>query len=67
MKRSVYNLSVVKPENKRPHGSHKRRWEDNIKIYLQGVVLLGIDWIDMAQDRGSWQAHVNTLMNIRVL
>ena len=26
-----------------------------------------LNWIDLAQDRDSWQAHVNTLMNIRIL
>jgi hypothetical protein len=26
----------------------------------------GMDWIHMAQDRGQWQALVNTVMNLRV-
>jgi hypothetical protein len=26
----------------------------------------GMDWIDMAQDRGQWRALVNTVMNLRV-
>jgi hypothetical protein len=26
----------------------------------------GIDWIDMAQDRGRWQALVNAVVNLRV-
>jgi hypothetical protein len=25
------------PEGKRPTGSHRRRWENNIKIELRGV------------------------------
>jgi hypothetical protein len=28
---------------------------------------LGIDWIDLAQDRERWQAVMNTVMNLRVL
>jgi hypothetical protein len=32
---------VVKPEGKRTHGRHRHRWEDNIKIYLHGVVDVG--------------------------
>jgi hypothetical protein len=26
----------------------------------------GVDWIDMAQDRGQWRALMNTVMNFRV-
>jgi hypothetical protein len=26
----------------------------------------GVDWIDMAQDRDQWSAHVNTVLNLRV-
>jgi hypothetical protein len=26
----------------------------------------GVDWIDLAQDRGQWRALVNTVMNLRV-
>jgi hypothetical protein len=26
----------------------------------------GMDWIDMAQDRGRWWAVVNAVMNLRI-
>ena len=26
----------------------------------------GMDWIDLAQDRGRWQALVNAVMNLQV-
>ena len=33
----MYRVLVGKPERQRPLGRHKRRWEDNIKMNLQGV------------------------------
>jgi hypothetical protein len=33
----VYRCLVVKPEEKRPLGRPRRRWEDNIKADLQKV------------------------------
>jgi hypothetical protein len=26
----------------------------------------GMDWIDLAQDKDQWRAHVNTVMSLRV-
>jgi len=36
-RRGVYRVLVGKAEAKRPVGRHRRRWEDNIKMNLQGV------------------------------
>ena len=33
----VYGVLVGTPEGKRPLGRPRRRWEDNIKMHLQGV------------------------------
>jgi hypothetical protein len=62
----VYRVLVGKPEVKRPLGIPRRRWEDNINLYLQEVECEGVDWIDLAQDRGRWRALVNAVMNLRV-
>jgi len=50
-RRGVYRVSVGKPEGKRPLGSSRHRWEDNIKMGLQEVGCGGVDWIELAQDR----------------
>jgi hypothetical protein len=64
--RGAYRILVGTPEGRRPLGRPRRRWEDNIKMDLQDVVLGGMDWIDMAQDRDSWRAVVSAVMNLRV-
>ena len=37
---------VGKPGRKRPLGRPRRRWDDNIKMNLQEVECVGIDWIE---------------------
>jgi hypothetical protein len=64
--RGAYRVLVGKPEGKRPLGRPRRRWEDNIKTYLQEVECGVMDWMSLAQDRDRWRALVNAVMNLRV-
>jgi hypothetical protein len=57
---------VGKPEEKRPLGRPRRRWEDNIKKDLQEVRGCRGDWMELAQDRDRWRALVGTVRNFRV-
>jgi hypothetical protein len=63
--RGVYRVLVGKPGGKRPLGRLRRWWEDN-KMDLQEVGGEDLDWIELAQDRNSWRAFVNAVMNVRV-
>jgi hypothetical protein len=46
-RRGAYSVLVGKPEGRRPLGRPRRRWEDNIKIYLREVV---------------WEARTGTIL-----
>jgi hypothetical protein len=64
--RGVYRVLVGRPEGKKPLGRPRRRWEDNIKMYLRKIEIDGANWIQLAQDRIQWGAFVSTIMNLRV-
>jgi len=50
-RRGVYRVLVGKPQEKRPLGRTRRRWEDNIKMDLPEVGCEGMDWIKLAQGK----------------
>jgi hypothetical protein len=63
-KRNAYRILVGNPE--RDH------WEDQdvggwtILKWILERDWIGMDWIDLAQDRDQWKALVNAVMNLRV-
>jgi hypothetical protein len=65
-KRNAYRILVGKPERKRPLGRLRRRWVYNIRMDLEEVGWVGVDWMNVAQDRDQWRAVVNTVMNLQV-
>jgi hypothetical protein len=65
-RRSVYRVLVGKPDGKRPLGSPRRRWEDNIKMAIQDVGCGDMDWIELSQDRYRCWALVTAVMNLRI-
>jgi hypothetical protein len=65
-KRNMYSLMVRKPEGERSLGRSRRRWIDNIKMTLLEIGWSGVDWICLAQDRCSWSALANAIMNLRI-
>ena len=65
-RRGVHRVLVGKPEEKRPLGRPRHRWEENIKMDLQEVQCGYMDWMEVAQDRDSWQRLVNVVINLWV-
>ena len=62
----MYRVLVGRPEGTRPLGTPRHRCDDNIKMDLQEVGWVGMDWIDLAQDRDRWRALMKAVMNLRV-
>ena len=62
----VYRVLVGKPEGRTPLGRPRRRWVDNIRMDLQEVGCVYMDWIGLAQDRDRWRTLVSAVMNLRV-
>jgi len=47
---------VVNPEGRRPYGTHRRKWEDNVKMDLQNVrcgALTGSTCVRMGEVAGA--------------
>jgi len=64
--KGVYRVLVGKPEGRRPLGRPRHKWADNIRMDLQEVGCVYMDWIGLAQDRDSWRTLVSAVMNLRV-
>jgi hypothetical protein len=50
VRRGAYRILVGRPEGRRPLGRPRRRWEDNIKMYLQKLgwgAWTGLIWLRM--------------------
>jgi hypothetical protein len=45
--RNAYSIFVGKPEGKRPLGSPRHRWEDNISVDLRKIGWEGVDCIHL--------------------
>jgi hypothetical protein len=66
-KKKVYRLLVGKPEGKRPLGRPRRRWMHNIKTNLVDLGCGCGESKGVTQDRDSWSAIMNGVLNFPVL
>jgi hypothetical protein len=49
-----------------PKGKPRRRWEDNIKLYVREIEIDRANWIRLAEDSVWWRTFVSMVMNLRV-
>jgi hypothetical protein len=64
-RRGAYRVVVGKPEEQRPLGKPRHRWEDNIKKDLQEAKWRDMDWIDLVQDRDTCKCSNETSGSIK--
>jgi hypothetical protein len=55
-------IFLGKPDGKRPLGRPKSRFDDNIKMNLREIGWEGMDFINVARDRGHWKVGVNRVI-----
>ena len=63
--RSAFKILTGKSTGKRPLGRPRRRWEDNIKMYLKEIGISTRNWVYSALDM-YLRALVNAALNFRV-
>jgi len=64
--RGVYRVLLGKPEGRRPLERPRRRWVDIIRVDLQEVGCVYMDWIGLAHNRYRWRTLGSAIMNLRV-
>ena len=60
----LYKFS--EPTGKRPLRRPRRRWENNIRMDLEGIGINAGNWVNSPQGRNYWRALVNAALNLRV-
>ena len=63
--KSALKILTGKPIGKKPLERPRRRWEDNIRMNLEGIGINAGNWVDSAKDRVNWRTLVNAALNLR--
>jgi hypothetical protein len=61
-----YKILVGKPEQKRPLGRSRGRWEDSITLDVREMGWKDVEWIHLAQGRDQSRDVMKTKMKFRV-
>ena len=63
---SALKMLTGKRTGKRPLGSPRCRWENNITMELKKIGINSRNWVDSAQDSEYWRALMNAAMSLLV-
>ena len=55
-----------KLKGKRSTGSPRRRWEENIRMYLKEIGINTRNWIDSALSEDYWRTFMNAALYLQV-
>jgi hypothetical protein len=64
---STLRILTSKPARKGHSGTPRCRWEDNVRMELEKIVINTRNWVDSAQDIDYWRAVINAAFNLRAL
>ena len=64
--KSAFKILTGKRTGKTLLERHRRRWEDNIRMYFKAIDINTRNWVHPAHDRYFWRALVNPPSNLRV-
>ena len=62
--RSAFKILTGKPTGKRPLGSPRHKWEDNIRMDLTEIGINMRNWVNSAQDRDYWIVLVHMALDL---
>ena len=62
----LLKILTGKPTGKRPLGRPRRKWEDNITIYLKEMGINTRNWVNSAEVRDYLSSLLNAALNLRV-
>ena len=65
--RSAFQILTGALIRKRPLGIPRRRWKDNIRMYVKEIGINTRNWVDSAQNRDYLRALVNAALNPWIL
>ena len=62
----TFKILTDKPTGKLPLVKRRRRWKENITMYLKEIGVNTRHWVDSAHDRVYWRTLVNAELNLWV-